>query len=59
MLFTLAYLYNLHIHQMNVKFTFLNVDLYEEEGVILTRNENKMCKLTKSLYGLKQALIMA
>jgi hypothetical protein len=50
---------------MNVKFTFLNVDLYEEvymkqlEGVILTRNENKMCKLTKSLYGLKQALIMA
>ena len=65
MLFTLTYLYNLHIHQMNVKFTFLNVDLYEEiymkqlEGVILTRNENKMCKLTKSLYGLKQALIMA
>jgi hypothetical protein len=50
---------------MNVKFTFLNVDLYEEiymkqlEDVTLIRNENKMCKFTKSLYELKQALIMA
>lgn len=47
------------IHQMDVVSAFLNGDLLEEiymtqpKGYI--KNENFLCKLTKSLYGLKQA----
>ena len=46
---------------MDVKTTFLNGDLDKEvymeqpEGFVLSRNEHKVCKLTKSLHGLKQA----
>ena len=60
-LFALASLHNLYVHQMDVKTAFLNGDLDEEiymeqpEGFVLTRNEHKVCKLVKSLYGLKQA----
>ena len=49
------------IHQMDVKTTFLNGYLEEEiymtqpEGFIVTGHENKVCKLTKSISGLKQA----
>ena len=54
-------IHKLFIHQMDVKTTFLNGDLEEEicmlqpEGCITPRQENKVCKLNKSLYSLKQA----
>jgi hypothetical protein len=44
---------------MDVKITFLNGDLNEKvyieqlEGFILLENEKEVCKLIKSLYGLK------
>src|SRR3954466_5224653 len=54
-------IYNLIVHQMDVKTVFLNGDLEEEiymeqpEGFVIHGQENKVCKLDKSLYGLKQA----
>jgi hypothetical protein len=62
LLIAIAAIYNLMIHQMNVKTAFLNGDLEEEiymdqpEGFVLPGNEHKVCKLLKSLYELKQAL---
>ena len=61
MLIAIAALYNLEIHQMDVKTAFLNGDLDEEiymeqpEGFIVPGQEKKVCRLVKSLYGLKQA----
>ena len=61
MLIAIASIYNLEIHQMDVKTAFLNGNLDEEiymeqpEGFISKGNENKVCRLVKSLYGLKQA----
>nr|GEX93716.1 zinc finger, CCHC-type [Tanacetum cinerariifolium] len=52
---------SLIIHQMDMKTAFLNGDLEEEvymnqpHGFIMTNNKNKVCKLIKSLYGLKHA----
>ncbi|CAJ2651772.1 unnamed protein product [Trifolium pratense] len=69
-LISIAAIYNLIVHQMDVKTAFLNGDLEEEiymeqpEGfvihgqetkVFLQKKETKVCKLDKSLYGLKQA----
>ena len=60
-LLALASIYKLHIHQMDVKTAFLNGDLEEEiymeqpEGFIVKGKENKVCRLVKSIYGLKQA----
>nr|GEX42683.1 zinc finger, CCHC-type [Tanacetum cinerariifolium] len=62
LLLALAAIHNLVIHQLDVKTTFLNGDLEEEvymkqhEGFVMPGNEHKLCKLVKSLYGLKQAL---
>ena len=59
-LIALASIHKLFIHQMDVKTTFLNRDLDEEihmlqpEGCITPEQENKVFKLNKSLYGLKQ-----
>ena len=53
--------YNLELHQMDVKTVFLNGDLGEEvymdqlDGFLTTRKEHLVCKLRKSIYGLKQA----
>ena len=61
MLIAIASIYNLEIHQMDVKTAFLNGDLNEEiymeqpEGFVSKRNENKVCRLVKSLCRLKQA----
>ena len=49
------------IWQMDVKTAFLNGDIEEEiymsqpEGFISTGDEQKVCKLQRSIYGLKQA----
>ena len=53
--------YDLELHQMDVKTTFLNGDLYENvymarpKGFIVEGKENLRCSLKKSIYGLKQA----
>ncbi|CAL8075801.1 unnamed protein product [Prunus armeniaca] len=53
--------FDLHLHQMDVKTTFLNGNLVEEiymkqpDGFVLKGRENLVCRLQKSIYGLKQA----
>ena len=52
--------YDLELHQMDVKTTFLNGDLYENvymaqpKGFVVEGKENLGCRLKKSIYGLKQ-----
>ena len=56
---TLVAHFNMELHQMDVKTTFLNGDLEEEvymkqqEGFMSKGNDHMVCKLKKSTYGLK------
>ena len=49
------------IWKMDIKIAFLNGNLEEDiymqlpEGFVAGRNDNFVCKLQKSIYGLKQA----
>lgn len=60
-LLALAAVEGLQVHQMDVKTAFLNGDLEEEiymdqpEGYALKGQESLVCKLSKTLYGLKQS----
>nr|AAU90206.1 putative polyprotein [Oryza sativa Japonica Group] len=59
-LLSLAASHGLLVHQMDVKTAFLNGELDEEiymdqpDGFVVEGQEGKVCKLLKSLYGLKQ-----
>ena len=52
--------YDLELHQMDVKTTFLNGDLEENiymaqpRGLVVEGKERIECRLKKSIYGLKQ-----
>lgn len=59
-MFAIASIYNLEVHQMDVKTAFLNgvdeeIYIRQPEGYVVKGQEDKVCKLKKSLYGLKQA----
>src|SRR3954466_6900793 len=57
----IAAYYDYEIWQMDVKTTFLNGDIDEElymmqpKGFVDPKDANKVCKLQRSIYGLKQA----
>lgn len=61
LLLALAVEMNLDIHHLDVQTAFLNGDLQEEiymqqpEGFVCPRSENKVYRLRKAVYGLKQA----
>jgi hypothetical protein len=60
-LLSLAASYGLLVHQIDVKITFLNGELDKDiyidqpDGFVVKGKEQKVCKLLKSLYSLKQA----
>lgn len=62
MLLVIVVLIDLELRQMDVKTSFLNGELEEEiymlqpEGFSIEGQEDKMCQLTKIIYGLKQSL---
>ena len=57
----IAAYFNYEIWQMDVKTAFLNVNMLEDvymqqpDGFILTKHANKVCKLNRPIYGLKEA----
>ena len=60
-LLAIAAYYDYEIRQMDVKTAFLNGNLLEDvymtqpKGFIDPKNPNKLCKLQRTIYGLKQA----
>jgi hypothetical protein len=60
-LLAIAAYFDYKIWQMNVKTAFLNVNIEEElymaqpEGFVDPKDGHKVCKLQRSIYGLKQA----
>lgn len=56
----LVSIHGLIVHQMDMKTPFMNGDLDEKiymeqhKGFVVPGQEHKVCKLIKSLYGLKQ-----
>ena len=60
-LLAIAAYYDYEIWQMDVKTAFLNGNLLEDvymtqpEGFVNPKNSGKICKLQRSIYGLKQA----
>ena len=60
-LLSLAASHGLLVHQMDVKTAFLNGEIEEEiymdqpDGFVANGQEGMVCKLLKSLYGLKQS----
>ena len=60
-LLSLSAFYDLELHQMDVKCAFLNGDLDHEiymtqpEGFVTSGKQDLVCKLQRTLYGLKQA----
>ena len=61
LLLAIAAAYDMELHQMDVDAAFLNgfldEDIYmvQPEGFVDSNSPNKVCKLIKSIYGLKQA----
>ncbi len=60
----LATIYDYHTHQMDIQTTFLHDRLNEKQfmhqppGYVVISQETKVCRLLKTLYGLKQSLRM-